>query len=133
MYANGWYSDAVSPADFAEKARKVAAMGGYTGGLKFDPPFGKYFDWIDEKGGLEEARARVKAVRDVVGDGGVDIMIEHHGRFNPNSAIAIADALSEFNPPLFMEEPVHPEDLDGLAKYRSRAGIKVALGERLIG
>jgi len=125
-YANGWYDDAVTPADFAEKARKVVSMG-YTG-LKFDP-FGKYFDWIDQRG-LEEARARVKAVRDVVGDG-VDIMIEHHGRFNPNSAISIAETMSNFNP-LFMEEPVHPEDLDGLAKYRSATRVKVALGERLI-
>lgn len=78
-------------------------------GLKFDP-FGQYYDWIDEKG-LREAEERVKAVREAVGDE-VYIMIEHHGRFNANSSIKIAHVLEKYNP-LFMEEPVHHEDIEG--------------------
>jgi L-alanine-DL-glutamate epimerase-like enolase superfamily enzyme len=31
-----------------------------------------------------------------------------------------------------MEEPVHPEEWDGLRKYRKRVALKVALGERLL-
>ena len=67
---------------------------GYTG-LKFDV-FGSYYDYIDEQG-LQLAYDRVKAVRDATG-GSVDLMIEHHGRFNPNSAIMIANKLEKLIP-----------------------------------
>ncbi|MGA2973572.1 MAG: mandelate racemase/muconate lactonizing enzyme family protein [Candidatus Bathyarchaeia archaeon] len=126
LYSNGWYINCVTPDQFGERAKQFAKMG-YTG-LKFDP-FGDYYDWIDEKG-LALAYDRVKAVRDATG-GKVDLLIEHHGRFNPNSAIMIAKRLREFDP-LFMEEPIHPENLDGLRKYREATDVRVALGERIL-
>jgi len=126
MYANGWYDDCVTPDQFSEKASRFVKMG-YTG-LKFDP-FGEYYNWIDAKG-LQLAYDRVKAVLDAT-EGKSDIMIEHHGRFNPNSAIMIAKKLEEFDP-LFMEEPIHPDNLEGYRKYRASTGVKVALGERLL-
>ena len=126
VYANGWYDNCVTPEQFGERAAKFAKMG-YTG-LKFDV-FGNYYDYIDEKG-LELAYDRVKAVNDATG-GKVAMMIEHHGRFNPNSAIMIAKKLSEFDP-LFMEEPIHPDNLQGYKKYREATNVRVALGERLI-
>lgn len=125
-YSNGWYDDCVSPEDFAEKAAKFTAMG-YRG-LKFDV-FGAYYDYIDERG-LDIAHARVKAVKDATPEH-TRLMIEHHGRFNPNSAIMIGRRLEEFDP-FFMEEPVHPEDLEGLRKYRSAVDLRVALGERIL-
>jgi L-alanine-DL-glutamate epimerase-like enolase superfamily enzyme len=126
LYANGWYDGCVTPEQFGTRAKKFTKMG-YTA-LKFDP-FGSYYDYIDEKG-LEMAYQRVKAVRDSTG-GKTQLLIEHHGRFNPNSAIMIARRLEEFDP-LFMEEPVHPEDLDGLKKYRNSVHLRVALGERIL-
>lgn len=126
VYANGWYNDCVTPEDFAQRAKEVVKMG-YKG-LKFDP-FGPYYDWIDEKG-LKQAEERVKAVREAVGDY-VHIMIEHHGRFNANSAIEIAKRLEKYNP-LFMEEPVHHEDIEGYKKYRAATRVRIAMGERLI-
>ncbi|MFB6489641.1 MAG: enolase C-terminal domain-like protein [Thermoproteus sp. AZ2] len=126
VYANGWYGGCVEAQCFAERAKAVASMG-YTA-LKFDP-FGKYFDQIDERG-LREAEERVKAVREAVGDD-VDILIEHHGRFDANAAIAIAKRLEPYNP-YFMEEPVHPENVEGLRRYRQLVRLRVALGERII-
>ncbi|NON61138.1 mandelate racemase/muconate lactonizing enzyme family protein [Acidianus sp. RZ1] len=126
VYANGWYSDCVTPQDFVMKAKEVTKMG-YKA-LKFDP-FGQYYDWIDEKG-LREAEERVKAVREALGDD-VEIMIEHHGRFNANSAIDIAKRIAKYNP-LFVEEPVHHEDIEGYKKYRTSTSVRVALGERLV-
>ena len=126
LYSNGWYNDCVTPQEFGDRAKQFVGMG-YTA-LKFDP-FGDYYDWIDEKG-LKTAHDRVQAVRDAT-DGKVDLLIEHHGRFNPNSAIAIAKELSAFNP-LFMEEPTHPENLEGLRKYRAATKLRVALGERIL-
>lgn len=126
VYANGWYSDAVRPEDFATRAKEVVSRG-YTA-LKFDP-FGEYFDTIDAKG-IKEAVERVKAVRETVGDE-VDILIETHGRFNGESAIRAAQALEQFNP-LFIEEPVHPEDLESLRRLRQATRLRIALGERII-
>lgn len=126
VYLNGWYDNCVTPQQFGDRARKFAGMG-YTA-LKFDP-FGNYYDYITEKG-LKLAYDRVKAVHDST-DGRVQLLIEHHGRFNPNSAIMIAEKLQEFNP-LFMEEPVHPENFEGLKKYRNATKVRVALGERIL-
>lgn len=126
VYANGWYANCVKPEDFAEKAKDVIKMG-YKA-LKFDP-FGPHFDTIT-KDGLRIAEERVKAVREAVGDD-IDILVEHHGRFNVNSAIEIAKRLEKYNP-LFMEEPVHPEDIEGLRRYREYTKLRVALGERII-
>jgi len=111
VYANGWYDKCVTPEQFGLRAKKFAAMG-YTA-LKFDP-FGTHYDSIDAKG-LEMAHARVKAVMDAT-NGKVQLLIEHHGRFDP----------------LFMEEPVHPDNLQGLRKYREATDVRVALGERII-
>ncbi|HUK27642.1 MAG TPA: mandelate racemase/muconate lactonizing enzyme family protein [Candidatus Acidoferrales bacterium] len=126
LYSNGWYNDCVTPEQFGERAKQYVKMG-YTA-LKFDP-FGDYYDWIDEKG-LKTAYDRVKAVKDST-SGKVDILIEHHGRFNPNSAIMIAKRLKEFDP-LFFEEPVHPENIEGLKKYRAETDVRVAVGERIL-
>jgi gluconate/galactonate dehydratase len=128
MYANGWYSDCITPEQFAGKAKQNVERG-YTG-LKYDI-FGGYYDWIDHRG-IESAIKRYSAVKEAAGDN-CDHMIEHHGRFNPNSAILIGKAIEKTGfDPLFMEEPVHPEDMDGLEKYRRAIRLKVALGERLL-
>lgn len=123
-YANGWYDNCVTPEQFAEKAKRFHSMG-YEA-LKFDV-FGDYYDYIDENG-LDLAYRRTKAVKDATG---VELLIEHHGRFNPNSAISIAKKLSSLNP-LFMEEPIHPDNVEGLRKYRAATDVRVALGERIL-
>lgn len=126
VYANGWYSNCVTPEQWSKRTKEIVAKG-YTG-LKFDI-FGNNFDWIDSSG-IKKATARLEAVRDAAGEK-VDLLIEHHGRFNPNSAIAVAKALEPFDP-LFAEEPVHPENMEGLIKYRSKTNVRVALGERVL-
>ncbi|MDE1853343.1 MAG: mandelate racemase/muconate lactonizing enzyme family protein [Thaumarchaeota archaeon] len=126
LYSNGWYSECVTPEQFAARAKKFAALG-YTA-LKFDP-FGRYYDWIDATG-LDEAYDRVKAVKDAT-KGKVDLLIEHHGRFNPNSAIMAARKLGPLEP-LFVEEPIHPDNIEGMRKYRASTEVRVALGERIL-
>ena len=127
-YANGWYSDCVTPDDFARRAKDVVSMGFKA--LKFDP-FGPYFDQMGEEG-LEEAVERVRAVREAVGKY-VDILIETHGRFDVNTAVRMVKAMEEFNP-LFIEEPVHPDlNFEGLAKIKAAApSVRIAVGERII-
>ncbi|MFP3161606.1 MAG: mandelate racemase/muconate lactonizing enzyme family protein [Vulcanisaeta sp.] len=127
-YANGWYSDCVTPDDFARRAKDVVSMGFKA--LKFDP-FGPYFDQMGEEG-LEEAVERVRAVREAVGKY-ADILIETHGRFDVNTAVRMVKAMEEFNP-LFIEEPVHPDlNFEGLAKIKAAApSVRIAVGERII-
>ena len=125
-YSNGWYSDAILPEEFAEKARAMVRAG-FTA-LKFDP-FGNEYRTLSPEG-LEAAVARVAAVRDAVGDT-VDLLMEYHGRFYPEAAIRAGRALDAFHP-TFMEEPVLPELCDALAEYRRVVKTPVALGERLL-
>ena len=126
-YANGWYQGCVTPDEFAKAAKHVVSMG-YRA-MKFDP-FGPHFNRIGREG-LRVSEDRVRAVRDSVGQG-VDLLIEHHGRFNFDSAVRAAKMLEKYDP-FFVEEPTHPEDIEGLAKYRRATPLRVALGERILG
>ena len=125
-YSNGWYADAITPDEFAEKARAMVRAGFRA--LKFDP-FGDQYRTLSEEG-LAAAVSRVRAVREAVGDS-VDLLIEYHGRFLPEAAMRAGRALDPFRP-AFMEEPVLPELCDALAEFRRSVRTPVALGERLL-
>jgi gluconate/galactonate dehydratase len=125
-YSNGWYSDCIAPEEFAAKARAMVGTG--FGALKFDP-FGAEYRTLSTEG-LAAAVDRVRAVRDAVG-GGVDLLIEYHGRFLPEAAVRAGRALEEFGPG-FAEEPVLPELCDSLREFRRKVRTPVALGERLL-
>ncbi|ARD85655.1 mandelate racemase subfamily protein [Ferroplasma acidiphilum] len=125
-YANGWYSDCVSPEDFVSKAKSLVSRG-YSA-FKFDP-FGSNYDKITVDG-VKKAQEIVAQMRSSLGEG-VDLLIECHGRFSPKYAIMAGKALEEYNP-LFIEEPIHPELERFLPEFRARVDIPVALGERLL-
>ncbi len=126
LYANGWYTHASTPEEFAAKASKVAQMG--YGALKFDP-FGTSYMSADNNQ-IRRAIDTINAVREAVGDD-VDILVEGHGRFTPESAIRIAKMMEPFNPRWF-EEPIPPEDIEGLLCVKNKTTIPIATGERLV-
>lgn len=115
------------PAACAQDARRRLEEGFRT--VKFTPfeGTGRGFDLAHGK----RAEARVRAVRDEVGDG-VGIAIDGHGVLNPMNAIEMARRLAPYGI-LFFEEPILPESTDALADVRRRCGIPVATGERLFG
>jgi galactonate dehydratase len=124
LYANGWYFGAVTPDDFAQKAAETVKRG-YTA-LKWDP-----FGSADKTLTLDQMRqavANVAAVREAVGNN-VDLLIEAHGRFNTYTAITVANRLEEYNP-MFLEEPVPPENYDALAEVKRATRVPIATGER---
>lgn len=125
VYANGWYDDCVSPGDFAKKAKKIRSSG--ITAVKFDP-FHDAYDTIDDKH-VKDAYAVVSAVKNVSKD--MDALIEFHGRFSPEHAIKAATPLQRLNP-MFMEEPVHPDQFEGLLRFRKKIATPVALGERVL-
>ena len=124
-YANGWYGGNNTPAEYAKRAIDVIKRS-YTG-LKVDP-FGAAWQTLSESQS-GSAVAIVAAIRDAIGPD-VDIMIEVHGRLNADTAIKVAEQLEPFRPAWY-EEPVVPNDFDGLAKVRDAISFPVATGERL--
>ena len=62
--------------------------------------------------------------------GRADIIIEAHGRFDVPTAVRIGRMLEVFDI-LWFEEPIPPQNLEGLAEIKSRIKIPVSAGERL--
>ena len=127
-YANGWYTVERTPEEFY-KAAQIAVAKGYQA-LKLDP-FGSGFYELERPEKILSV-ALVEAVRDAVGPD-VEILVEMHGRFNPATAIEMAQELAVFRPSWF-EEPVPPENLAALQKVSQAIaplGIPIATGERI--
>ena len=124
-YANGWYTVERTPEMFHEAALRVVERGYLA--LKVDPfGAGRYQLTLDE-----QARAvdLVAAVRDAIGPER-EIMLEMHGRFNPATAILMANKLEKFRL-AWVEEPVPPENLLELKRVAERVSSPIATGERL--
>jgi galactonate dehydratase len=77
---------------------------------------------------INDVHAQVRAVR----EGGPDfeMCIEAHAKFNVGSAVRIAKAIEEFNP-MFLEEPVPPENAEAMLEVQRSTSIPIAAGERL--
>jgi galactonate dehydratase len=124
-YANGWYTVERTPEAFHEAALKVVERGYLA--LKIDPfGAGRYELTRDQ-----QARAvdLIAAVRDAIGPER-EIMLEMHGRFNPATAIIMANKLERFDL-AWIEEPVPPENLPELKRVAERVSMPIATGERL--
>src|SRR6478752_4246135 len=102
-YANGWYGGCTSPAEFAARARAVAARG-YRA-LKFDP-FTTAWKTL-ERDEEDHAVAVVEAVAEAVGPN-LGLMIEIHGRLAAGDAVRFIRRIEHLNI-VWCEEPVAPE------------------------
>lgn len=78
---------------------------------------------------LQMAVDRVAAVRKAVGSK-IDIIIEIHSYLGVNSAIQLGRALEPFKI-FYYEEPVHPLNIDNMARVARDVKIPVASGERI--
>lgn len=126
-YANGWFTGAVTPDDYAAAARRTVASG--FRGLKWDP-FENYDLTITSKQ-LDRTLAQIDAVRSAVGRD-VELFIEGHGRFDVRHAIKIAREIAPFDP-VWFEEPCPPDNLDALVDIRRASPVPIAAGERWFG
>lgn len=113
----------------AERAAEYVERG-FTA-VKFDPA-GPY----TVMGGHQPSRHRVaksvqfmRSLREAVGDR-ADLLFGTHGQFTPSGAIRLAEKIAPFDP-LWLEEPVPPDDFDGMARVAAGTSIPVAAGERL--
>ncbi|HEV2473020.1 MAG TPA: galactonate dehydratase [Chthonomonadales bacterium] len=86
-------------------------------------------EWIDTAEVVEQAAARVAAAREAVGPG-VGIAVDFHGRAHKAMARLLARELEPLKP-LFIEEPVLPENNEALIEIARSSSIPIATGERM--
>lgn len=90
-----------------------------------DQPIG----FLESTESLNKMVNKFRAVREAVGDE-MDLAVDCHGRLSPAMAIRFCRALEPLNP-IFIEEPVLPENVDVLVKIKEATTIAIASGERL--
>ena len=78
---------------------------------------------VSHEGIVEE----VAALRAALGDA-AELLIDLHWKFSADEALALARALKPYRPG-FIEAPVKPEDLAGLARVARESVVPVAAGE----
>lgn len=117
-----------TPLDDWKKLASGVVSRGYRA-LKFDP-FGAGSGFLDDNE-WNRARDIIESVHDAVGKN-VELLIEGHGRFNRSTALKIAKYLEGFENIGWFEEPVIPEDIEGMAMIARSTSIPIAAGERYV-
>lgn len=82
--------------------------------------------WLDSPKVLNDCIERLKAVKSV----GMDAGLDFHGRLHKPMAKQLAKALEPYHP-LFIEEPLLSEHLEGIKALSQLTHNPIALGERL--
>ena len=78
---------------------------------------------------LSEDLERVAAIRELVGPD-FPLMVDANMRWRVHEAIAAARALAPFGL-VWLEEPIIPDDVSGLARVAVEGGLPIAAGENL--
>lgn len=86
-------------------------------------------EWIDSNTKIDQAVQNIAAVREAVGYG-IGIGVDFHGRVHKGMAKALVKELEPFKP-MFVEEPVLPENNEALRELARMSAIPIATGERM--
>jgi galactonate dehydratase len=113
------------PADLAEAA--LARMAAGFTAVKMNATLQTHY--VDSHARIDEAVASVAAVREACGTG-LDVAVDFHGRVHRSMAKSLVRELEPYSP-LFVEEPVPPENVEALREISRHTTIPIALGERL--
>ena len=107
--------DASDPAAAAQIARRFMQAG---------------MNSIKVKVGIDDDAARLRAVRESVGDD-VEIRVDANGVWSADAAVAALNALTSYNI-VGVEQPVTAADLDGMRHVREQTGLRVIADESLV-
>jgi len=77
---------------------------------------------------MDEAIDNVRRMREAVGQR-ADLLIELHRRLTPAEAITFGRGIEAYRP-LFIEDPIRPENPDAMARVAGRMPVPIATGER---
>jgi len=117
-----------SSATIVEHAQRVT-QAGYSALKVVCIPYSHY---VTANADVDRVARMVGDLRSAIGPD-VDIMVDFHGRpASVNAALDYIKAIADARV-MFVEEPVPPEDVAGLAEITRRSPIAVASGERLVG
>ncbi len=81
-------------------------------------------------GYLSTAKDNVERFRDEVGHD-CDLLVELHRRLSPAEALTFAESMAHTGP-MWLEDPIRPENLDAMSWLAQRSPIPIATGERFI-
>lgn len=116
-----------SASEIAAQARQRAAKGitaiRFRGFHSYDD-----VDLHDHRLAVEQQVEYIAAIREAVGDE-VDIILECHGRYDPEWATELARRVEPYRP-FMIEDPVRHENPQALAQLRAHTGLPLAIGER---
>jgi galactonate dehydratase len=107
------------------KARKAEGFTAFKTGVLNSTKSGV----VASKKFLAEAEQAFAALREAGGDD-VDIGIDFHGAISPQNAKLLIKALEPYQP-MFIEEPIQCQDVDGMAEIARGTHLPIATGERL--
>ncbi|MES2730882.1 MAG: galactonate dehydratase [Bacteroidota bacterium] len=113
------------PAEVGLAAKKMAEQGFLA--VKMNAT--EELQYVDSYDKIDEAIRRIAAVREAVGPA-FGIGIDFHGRVHKPMAKILAKEL-EFYRPMFIEEPVLPENNEDLREIANHVAIPIATGERM--
>ena len=99
--------------------------------VKFDPvgPYSAFDPREPSLAALDRATAFTRCIREAVGSR-ADLLLGTHGQLTPTGAIRLAKRLESYDP-LWLEEPVPPENEAAMAQVARGTTIPIASGERL--
>ena len=117
--------------DRSAEAAAEAVDAGWTA-VKFDPagPYTIRGGHMPAAADVARCAAFCAAIREAVGDR-ADILFGTHGQFTPAGALRVARAIARHDP-LWLEEPVPPDDPAAMARVIAGTPIPIAAGERLV-
>lgn len=113
------------PSEVAEEAKAKMAEG-YTA-VKMNGT--AEMEWIDTPQKVMEAVERLSAVREAIGwDKGIGVDL--HGRVHKTMAKALIKEMEPLRP-MFIEEPVLPENNEAILEIAKGSSVPIATGERM--
>ena len=85
-------------------------------------------DLHDHATAVDQQIEYLAAIREAVGEE-IDLLLECHGRYDPQWAIKLASLAKPYNP-FFIEDPIRHENPEALKYLREHIDIPIAIGER---
>lgn len=113
------------PADTGAAAKKMMEQGFQA--VKMNAT--EELQYVDSYDKVDQAIARIAAIREATGPA-FGIGVDFHGRVHKPMAKLLAKELEPFRP-MFIEEPVLPENNEDLREIAQHTSIPIATGERM--
>jgi galactonate dehydratase len=117
-----------TPEQTAENALRLKELYGFSA-FKTDP-LPRALHEMSWPKALREVDKKMALLRNALGED-IEIALDPHARLlEPAKAIDLCQAVAPYHP-MFVEEPLRPENVDAMAQVRSKSPVPIATGEML--